>query len=57
MICRLAFHTVSTVQDLASWSVSNTHLSSPSGAATKPSIEIDIFKISSLITHSSRSYG
>jgi hypothetical protein len=57
MICRLAFHTVSTVQDLASWSVSNTHFSPPSGAATKPSIEIDIFKISSLITHSSRSYG
>src|SRR4051794_6319517 len=49
MMCKLAFHTVCTVQAVASWSLSNTHLISPSGPPTKPSIDMDIFKIRSLI--------
>src|SRR6266581_942574 len=52
MMCRLAFHTASTVQAVASWSLSNTHLMPPSGPPTKPSIEMDIFKISSRIASS-----
>src|SRR5205807_9899152 len=54
MMCRLAFHTVATVQAAASGSPSNIHFSPPSGSATKPSIEIDIFKISSRIASSLR---
>src|ERR1700737_103270 len=56
MMCRLAFHTVSTVQAAASWSLSNTHLIPPSRPPTKPSIDMDIFKIRSLIASSLRWY-
>src|SRR5258707_14737673 len=56
MMCRLAFHTVSTVQAVASWSLSNPHLIPPSGPPTKPSIDMDIFKIRTLIASSLRGY-
>src|SRR6185437_3562397 len=53
MMCRLASHTVLTVQAAASSScVSKIHLAPPSSLATKPSIDTDIFKISSLIVSS-----
>lgn len=57
MMCRLAFHTVSTAQALASWSAPNTQSASPLGPATKPSSDIDIFRINSLIAFSSRESG
>jgi len=47
MICRLAFHTVETVQAIASGSLLNTHLMPPSGLPTKPSTDRDIFRTSS----------
>ena len=53
MMCRLAFQTVLTVQASASSSpVSNIHLTPPSALATNPSIDTDIFRISSLIASS-----
>jgi xanthine dehydrogenase YagT iron-sulfur-binding subunit len=47
MMCRPAFQTVSTVQAVASGSLSNTHLIPPSGSSTKPSTDVDVLKIRS----------
>jgi hypothetical protein len=55
MMCTLAFHTVFTVHAVAAWSiVSNSQSISPPGPLTKPSMDMDIFKISSLTASSLR---
>src|SRR4051812_28691566 len=54
MICRLAFDISSTPQAFGSGSEPNIHLLVPSKSLTKPSSDIDIFRISFLIALSSR---
>jgi hypothetical protein len=45
MMCRLAFLMVSTAWVVASGSLSNTHSIPSSGPPTKPSTDVDVFKI------------